>query len=75
MDVLQQGLKVMDATAISLCMGRALPIVVFDIFTTGNLAALLVGHHVGTRIATDARTRYADAPEDGDAADGDAAAR
>ncbi|MDF1521449.1 MAG: UMP kinase [Trueperaceae bacterium] len=74
MDVLQLGLKVMDATAISLCMGRALPIVVFDIFTAGNLAALLAGHHVGTRIATDARTRYADAPED-DAGAGNATAR
>lgn len=61
MDVLQQGLKVMDATAISLCMGRSLPIVVFDIFTAGNLAALLGGAHVGTRIATDVATRYAEA--------------
>jgi uridylate kinase len=43
MDVLQQGLKVMDATAISLCMGRDMPIVVFDIFTAGNLQRLLAG--------------------------------
>ncbi len=61
MDVLQKGLKVMDATAISLCMGRALPIVVFDIFTAGNLKALLSGAHVGTRIGTDVATNYADA--------------
>jgi uridylate kinase len=60
MDVLQQGLTVMDATAISLCMGRAMPIVVFDIFTSGNLQRLLAGEHVGTRIATDVETRFAD---------------
>ncbi len=60
MDVLNQGLKVMDATAISLCMGRDLPIVVFDIFADGNLQRLLAGERVGTRIATDVATRFAD---------------
>jgi uridylate kinase len=60
MDVLQGGLKVMDATAISLCMGRDLPIAVFDIFTAGNLRRLLDGGRVGTRIATDVTTRFAD---------------
>ncbi len=60
MDVLQQGLKVMDATAISLCMSRNLPIAVFDIFIGGSLQRLLAGEHVGTRIANDATTRYAD---------------
>ena len=60
MDVLQQGLKVMDATAISLCMERDLPIAVFDIFTAGNLRRLLDGERVGTRIATDVATRFAD---------------
>jgi len=51
LDILNQGLKVMDATAISLCMSRELPIVVFDIFTPGNLERLLSGQHVGTRIS------------------------
>ena len=60
MDVLSQGLAVMDATAISLCMGRELPMTVFDIFAQGNLRRLIAGEHVGTRIATDARTRFAD---------------
>jgi uridylate kinase len=60
MDVLSQGLAVMDATAISLCMGRELPMTVFDIFAEGNLRRLIAGEHVGTRIATDARTRFAD---------------
>ncbi len=65
MDVLQQGLKVMDATAISLCMSRNLPITVFDIFTAGSLQRLLAGEHVGTRIANDVATRYADQPAGG----------
>ncbi len=60
MDVLSMGLAVMDATAISLCMGRELPMTVFDIFAQGNLRRLIAGEHVGTRIATDARTRFAD---------------
>jgi uridylate kinase len=50
MEVLNQGLRVMDATAISLCMGRNMPITVFDIFTEGNLERLLAGDHVGTTI-------------------------
>ncbi|ADI15888.1 UMP kinase [Truepera radiovictrix] len=56
LDVLNQGLKVMDATAISLCMGKEMPIVVFDIFTPGNLGRLLAGEHVGTRISSAATT-------------------
>jgi uridylate kinase len=59
MDVLSQGLTVMDATAISLCMGRDMPMAVFDIFTPGNLRRLLAGESVGTRIASDAVTRFA----------------
>ena len=41
----------MDATAISLCMGRDLPITVFDIFVDGNLERLLAGDQIGTRIS------------------------
>lgn len=48
MDALQQGLKVMDAAAISLCMDNDLPIVVFDIGTEGNLNRLVRGESVGT---------------------------
>lgn len=58
LDVLNKGLAVMDATAISLCMGRDMPITVFDIFTEGNLQRLLAGARVGTRITTGASTRY-----------------
>ena len=51
MDVLNQGLQVMDATAVSLCMGRNMPITVFDIFAEGNLQKLLHGERVGTLIS------------------------
>lgn len=61
MDVLNKGLKVMDTTAISLCMDRDMPITVFDIFTTGNLGRLLAGDSsVGTLIRTGITTSYAD---------------
>jgi uridylate kinase len=46
--VLNQGLKVMDATAISLCMDNKLPIVVFDMLTEGNIARVVRGEDVGT---------------------------
>ncbi len=59
LDVLNQGLMVMDATAISLCMGRNMPITVFDIFTEGNLVRLLSGEQVGTLITTDSVTSFA----------------
>jgi uridylate kinase len=48
MDVLRRGLKVMDSTAISLCMDNALPIIVFNINTDGNIVRALAGERVGT---------------------------
>jgi uridylate kinase len=48
LDVLNQGLKVMDSTAITLCMDNRLPIVVFDLLTTGNIRSILEGQPVGT---------------------------
>jgi uridylate kinase len=48
--VLEQGLKVMDATAISLCMDNRLPIVVFSLRTPGNLRRVIMGEHVGTLV-------------------------
>ena len=47
-DVLQKGLKVMDSTAISLCMDNKLPIVVFDLMGDGNVGSILAGDAVGT---------------------------
>jgi len=48
--VLEQGLKVMDATAISLCMDNKLPIVVFNLRTPGNLRRVVMGETVGTTV-------------------------
>jgi uridylate kinase len=47
-DVLKEGLKVMDSTAISLCMDNNLPIVVFNIKQTGNLLKIVKGADIGT---------------------------
>ncbi|MCA1707237.1 MAG: UMP kinase [Actinobacteria bacterium] len=48
-DVLKQGLKVMDSTAISLCMDNHLPIVVFNL-KAGNILRILSGENVGTLV-------------------------
>ncbi|MDO4245153.1 UMP kinase [Deinococcus sp. VB343] len=50
LQVVEQRLEVMDATALTLCMDKGLPIVVFDIFQEGNLARLFRGERVGTLI-------------------------
>jgi uridylate kinase len=47
-DVLNKGLKVMDATAISLCMDNGLPICVFNMNTPGNIDKAVRGERVGT---------------------------
>jgi uridylate kinase len=51
LEVLERGLKVMDATAISLCMDNRLPIIVFDLRTPGNLRRVVMGEPVGTTVA------------------------
>ncbi len=50
LQVLEKGLKVMDATAISLCMDNKLPIVVFDLRKKGNLRRVIMGEPVGTTV-------------------------
>jgi uridylate kinase len=47
-DVLQKNLKVMDATAISLCMDNRLPIVVFNLTRPGNIMRVVRGEKIGT---------------------------
>jgi uridylate kinase len=47
-DVLQKGLRVMDTTAISLCMDNGLPIIVYDLKRKGNLRRIVRGERVGT---------------------------
>jgi uridylate kinase len=48
LQVLEQGLQVMDATAISLCMDNRLPIIVFNLRTGGNLRRAVLGEAVGS---------------------------
>jgi len=48
LDVLKQGLQVMDSTATSLCMDNDLPILVFDLTTSGNIERVVCGDQIGT---------------------------
>ena len=50
LDVLKKNLKVMDSTAISLCMDNDLPIVVFDLHARGNIQRVVLGEEIGTRV-------------------------
>ncbi len=47
-DVLKDNLKVMDSTAISLCMDNSLPILVFNLNTAGNFKRAILGEEIGT---------------------------
>jgi len=50
LEVLSKELKVMDATAVSLCMDNRLPIIVFNITDNGNLQKIVQGEHIGTLV-------------------------
>jgi uridylate kinase len=50
-DVLNRGLKVMDSTAITLCMDNRLPIVVFDLMEDGLIGRILDGETIGTTVS------------------------
>jgi uridylate kinase len=52
-DVLNRRLKVMDFTAITLCMENKLPIVVFNMTTPGNFKKYMLGEEIGTKVAGD----------------------
>lgn len=51
LDVLSQGLRAMDSTAISLCMENEMPIVMFDLMRPGNVRAILDGQPIGTLVS------------------------
>ncbi|MFN2426262.1 MAG: UMP kinase [Candidatus Binatia bacterium] len=51
-DVLQRGLRVMDTTAISLCMENRMPILVFDMMTAGNIVRAVSGQTIGTLVSS-----------------------
>ena len=48
LEVLEKGLKVMDATAISLCMDNRVPIIVFNLGTRGNIMRAVMGEKIGS---------------------------
>ena len=50
LDILNKGLKVMDSTAISLCMDNRLPLIIFNVGVRGNLMRVVQGEAVGTRV-------------------------
>ncbi len=51
MDVVRRRLKVMDATAVTLCMDNKLPIIVFNLNKPGNLLRVVLGEKVGTKVS------------------------
>jgi uridylate kinase len=59
MEAIQRGLRVMDTTALTLCMENDMPIIVFDIFKQGNLKKLITGSRIGTFLAADSELVYA----------------
>jgi uridylate kinase len=50
LDVLKKQLKVMDATAISLCMDHQIPIIVFNLKRKGNVKRVVLGETIGTKV-------------------------
>jgi len=51
LEVLERGLRVMDSTAISLCMDNKMPIMVFNILIPGNLKKIMLGEDVGSIVS------------------------
>jgi uridylate kinase len=51
MEVLRQGLKVMDSTAISLCKDNNLPIIVFNLNERGNIRRVVTGEKIGSLVS------------------------
>ena len=51
MDVLKKGLKVMDATAISLCKDNNLPIIIFNLNRHGNIRRVVTGEKIGSLVS------------------------
>jgi len=49
-EMINQGLRAMDPTAVTLCMEHDLPIVVFDLMTHGNVRSILLGEAIGTLV-------------------------
>lgn len=54
-DVLNKGLKVMDSTAITLCMDNDIPIVVFNMMESGNMKRVVMGETIGTFVGSESK--------------------
>nr|MBA2512712.1 UMP kinase [Solirubrobacterales bacterium] len=54
MEAIERGLKVMDSTALSLCMDNDLPIYVFNMADEGNVDRIVGGERVGTLVSSEA---------------------
>ena len=50
LDIIKKGLKVIDTTAVSLCMDNNIPIVIFNLSKKGNIKRILLGKKVGTLV-------------------------
>ncbi len=57
LDILKKQLKVMDATATSLCMDNSIPLIVFDIGVSGNIQRAVMGEPIGTYVGRDEGAR------------------
>ena len=67
-EALSRGLKVMDATAISLCMDNKLPIIVFELLREGNIRRVVAGETIGTLVhGEDEAAKTDDSGDHGDA--------
>jgi len=55
LEILKQGLRVMDSTATSLCMENDIPIIVFDLNVPGNIKRAVLGENVGTLVGGQTR--------------------
>lgn len=55
MEILKNELKVMDATAVSLCMEGNIPIIIFNLFETGNIEKIIYGKRIGTLVRSAAQ--------------------
>ena len=49
-DVIEKGLKVMDSTAVTLCMDNNLPLIVFNLKQSGNIKRIVMGEKIGTMV-------------------------
>ncbi len=55
LEVINRGLKVMDSTAISLCMENRIPIIVFNVNEPDNLYKIVTGHKIGTLVGREGK--------------------